>query len=83
MITPEDRATYPSYTDKSILGIKLIGGLQNQILRDYINNKSDVKAAIRLLMGPKTNPNWVDARIANEMYLRDMVDETEHDKLTR
>ncbi len=82
MITREDRAKYPDHTDKSILGIKLVSGLHNKTLRAYIKGSTKIKCAMIMLMGEKTNPNWIRARIADEMLLRDMIDETEHDKLT-
>lgn len=82
MITREDRVEYPYHTDKSILGVKLIGGLRNEILRAYIEGSDTIKSAIIVLMGSKTNPNWIHGRIADEMLLRDMIDETEHDRLT-
>lgn len=83
MITPEDRKKYENYTDKSILGIKLIGGLDNNILRAYISEDVAVVASLRTLLGDSTNPNWIKSRIADEMYDRDMIDEKEYDYLSR
>ena len=83
MITLEDRHEYPYHTDKSILGIKLIGGLSNKILRAYINDDKAIQGAVVTLMGPKTNPNWILGRVAEEMLARDLIDETEFDKLNR
>ena len=81
MITSEDRKKYDYCTDKTILGFKLIGGLDNKILRAYISEDAIVVTALRTLLGKKTNPNWIKARIADEMYDRDMIDETEYDFL--
>jgi len=83
MITSQDREKYKYYTDKSILGIKLIGGLDNKILRAYVSEEPTVVNAIRTLLGKKTNINWIKARIADEMYDRDMIDETEYDYLSQ
>ena len=83
MITPEDRKKYENYSDKSILGIKLIGGLSNEMLMAYISEESTIVNALKTLLGGKTNPNWIKSRIADEMYNRDMIDEKEYDHLSR
>ena len=83
MITPEDRKKYDYCTDETILGFKLIGGLDNKILRAYVLEDATVVAALRTLLGKKTNPNWIKSRIVDEMYGRDMIDETEYDYLSQ
>ena len=82
MITEEDRKKYPYHTEDSILGVKLIQGLRNDVLRtvwdEYINLDKNVKMylkSIRMLIGDNTNLNWIAGRVAEEMFERDMIDE--------
>ncbi len=96
MITSEDRAKYSYYTDESILGIKLIGGLEDQVLLDIADScgriwvtDTDTRwrlnnyfLAIQTLMG-EVNPNWIIAQVAEELYHRDLIDEQRLDELTR
>lgn len=84
MITAEDRIKYPSHTDSAILGIKLIGGLDDKVLLAIMDDdNNDYFVAIRTLMGTDTNPNWITARVAEELYDRDLIDEQRLDELTR
>jgi len=102
MITEQDRQKYKNYTDDAILGLKLIEGLQNNVLRElskeyqkeYFDTmveeykESDKESdkyfnAMILLMGEKTNPNWIMGRVVDEMYARDMIDKLEYDRLSR
>ena len=87
MITPEDRKKYEYYSDGAIYGIKLIEGLTNKALRDWIDNPdSEVEDLIASLMNiggdaNPTNPNWIQAQLAEEAYERDMISEKKLDAL--
>lgn len=83
MITPEDREKYKYHTDSSILGIKLVGGLSNEILLAHKNGDKEIVKILIKLMGKDTNPNWIDARLADEMLDRDIIDEDEHYIMTK
>ncbi len=87
MITKEDRHKYGDCTDKTILGIKLIEGLTNEVLRGLALEYQGVGfgrfyKALFTLMGCGTNPNWIMGKVVDEMYSRDMVDEFERDRLS-
>lgn len=82
MITPQDRKKYRNYTDDSILGIKLIGGLTNKVLLAHKNGDEKIAKLIKQLMGGKTNPNWISGQLADELFARNMIDEDEHCKIT-
>jgi hypothetical protein len=77
MITLKDRKDYPHHTDSSILGIKLIGGLTDEVLLkiEELGTTSDAFRAVQLLMGKKTNPRWIMGRVAEEMYDRELLSE--------
>jgi len=86
MITAEDKIKYPNHADGAILGIKLIGGLDDEVLLLVANKDEsweDYFEAINFLMGSGTNPNWITARVAEELYDRDLIDEQRLDELTR
>jgi len=85
MITLLDRTLYPNYADSSILGIKLIGGLENKAILSIIKMKfkSDSFKAIMTLMGGKTNPNWIMGQVASEAYDRDIIDEDGIDAINK
>jgi hypothetical protein len=77
MITRKDRKDYPGHTDGSILGIKLIGGLTDEVLLEIekLGTASTPFEAIMLLMGGRgeTNPRWIMGRVAEEMYDRELL----------
>lgn len=83
MITKEDRKKYEYHTEDSIYGIKLIGGVRNKVLLGIIKNGREDKyfKAIDTLMGGDTNPNWIEHRVAEEAYEREMIDEDKLDEL--
>ncbi len=82
MITSQDRIKYQYFTDDSILGIKLIGGMTNKVLLAYKKGDKRIESAIKILMGKKTNPNWIRGRIAEELFDRKMIDIDEFDKMS-
>ena len=82
MITAEDRKKYQYYTDGAILGIKLIGGLDDQVLFKLTERDEKILSAVITLMGEKTNSNWVVARAAEELYDRELIDERKLDQIT-
>ena len=82
MITPEDRKKHEHYTGDTILAIKVIQGLTNKVLRKYIREDKQIFQSLKTLLGGKSNPNWILATIAEEMFARDMIDEEEYDKLS-
>ena len=88
MITKEDRIKYSYHTDESILGIKLIGGLRDLVLLKIVEKEVyfyDDKAylsSILTLMGEGSNPNWITAQVAEELYNRDLIDEEKLNQLT-
>jgi len=82
MITKEDRIKYQNHTDGSILGIKLIGGLRDLVLLKIAADDKAYLFSILTLMGEDTNPNWITAQVAEELYNRDLIDEEKLNQLT-
>ncbi len=82
VITEEDKKEFRSYTDSAIVGIKLIRLQSDDCLFDLLKSAKRRKPLERAI-GPDTNPTWVTARIAETLYDRGTIDETEFDRLTR
>lgn len=82
MITDEDRKEFPYHTDDAIIGIKAIHALSDADLWALAKNKAKAEQ-FRVGLGKKTNPNWVTARIAGELYDRELIDEDTFDRMTR
>jgi hypothetical protein len=82
-ITPEDRAKYPYHTDSSILGIKLIKSMHINFLAKalIVGTLEHLQLAERI--GPNTNPHWIVAEVAEELYVRGTIDEQELDFIMR
>lgn len=90
MITEDDRKNrkYKYCTEDTIYGMKVIEGLTAKtlwaIVKEHQSKKSRmgiVTLALLTLLGKDTNPNWIIARVAEEMYDRDMIDEKLLDEL--
>ena len=81
MITMEDREKYPYCTDSSILGMKLVSGLKNEVLLGIKEHgpKAEGYRAVLTLVGKETNPHWILGRIAEEMYARDLITHPQFD----
>jgi hypothetical protein len=89
-VTEQDRIKYPYHTDKSILGIKFIQSLSNDELEsavDAIRNQERYSHPTHLkvmeFLGPSTNPEWVVGEILETAYVRDIIDGSEMDYLSR
>ena len=77
-ITDEDRKKYPSYTDGSIIGIKLLESLsEKQLLSLTTGRTNKTRIAVLEVMGQNTNPSWITCQAASCLYDRDLIDEQE------
>lgn len=84
MITAEDREKHPHHTDDSILGVKLIGGVRDEVLLSIQEHgrKAEGFGALWTLMGNNTNPRWIGGQVAEELYERGLVTEVQFDALS-
>lgn len=79
-ITSEDRSEFCSYTDDTIIGIKTIRAIPDEQLKALPDDKAELER-LRTYLGEETNPSWVLARVAEELYNRGLIDTVEFDKL--
>lgn len=82
-ITDEDRERFPNHTDSSILGIKLIERLSDDDLLAISEGHAMKFQGLRVLIGSETNTRWIKARVAEQLYDRDLIDESKLDQLMR
>jgi len=85
-ITSTEKKTYQYHTDDSILGIRLLSSLSNDVLQSirreskvvdhdhYGDPTAPFTAAVLLLMGGKTNPNWIAAQAYETLQDRGEVE---------
>lgn len=86
-ITDDDRKKYPHHTDDSIIGIKIVKALTNEQLKGlkaahFWEREGAEFDTLLKQVGDGTNPNWLATRIADELYDRHLIDETEYDYFT-
>lgn len=77
VLTAEDYKKYPYHTGESILGRKFIASFSDEELQRMLKDE-DFNESIRVQVGPKTNPNWINSEILDAMYERDLIDEDEY-----
>lgn len=88
MITQEDRKRFPHHTDGAILGYKLIGGLSDAALQLWLDDSRASRPIFQALLtlltagGKTVNPRWVSARLADEVYGRELIDACEYKRLS-
>ena len=88
-IRRDEAVKFPHHTDGSILGLRLISSLSNDVLKkiigeshgaeggmpcEYGDANAPYTAAAILLMGGKTNPNWVSMEAHTEAQDRGLVE---------
>ncbi len=81
-ITNEDRDRFPHHTDSAILGIKVIERLSDEHLFQISEGDGIKLQGLKLLIGEDKNPRWILARVAEQLYDRDLIDEQRFDRLT-
>lgn len=82
-ISPDDRKKYPHHTDGSIMGIKLVKAQPSAYLMVALTEGGENFDALLKEVGKDTNPNWLTARIADELYDRDELSQVEYAYHTR
>lgn len=77
--TDADRARFRGYTASTIRGIKIIQGVSADWLRAVLHEAAAAED-MRRTIGADTNPSWVTARAAEELYRRGEIDERALDR---
>lgn len=84
-LTEEERASFDYRlmdNDAGRCALKLVRQQSSAALERMLNDEA-MREQLRLALGPRTNPSWVEARIASELYDRGVIDEQQFDALTR
>lgn len=87
MITQDDRQQYPYHTDASILGLKMVGGLNDGVLESICADfGSPFCEHIKALMDGgledhDTNTCWILGAVVNEAHLRNLIDDETANRL--
>lgn len=77
VVTDLDRDVWPCYTDGAIRGISIIHKIATNDLKSMVED-AILRNKFKDHIGPNTNPNWVLARIADELYDRSDIDESSY-----
>lgn len=80
IITEDDRREFRYATDSTIRGFKLIKRLPDRVLGEVYEDEGRFEK-MRLAIGRNSNPSWLRARLADEMYTRGLIDEKTFDYL--
>jgi len=81
-ITADDRKKYPHRTESNIRSIKFVESLSNDDLLDMANNGGKRFEEVLDALGEKTNPRWLQARLAEIAYNRNLIDDQTFDRLS-
>jgi hypothetical protein len=74
---------FPYHTKDSIRGINIIRNIPSDCLVDLLKDTTGNLDKLSNKIGQNTNPRWLIARIAEELYNRDVIDEIALDFHTR
>lgn len=88
MITQYDRKHFPHHTDEAILSWKLISGLTDDAIQLWLDDPRErhpIFQALLMLMnagGKTTNSRWVGARLADEAYIRGLIEDGDYERMS-
>ena len=79
-ITEKDKEDFPYHTENSIIGIKVIRAISNDVLLDLADDE-DQMITLQQHIGTNTNYYWVVGRVADELYNRGLIGHEDYDSM--